>query len=52
MSKQEILTQKIQELEAKIEVFSERDMVRVKELEKELKELNMELLDTMVDGNM
>ena len=42
------LLEKINELETKIFVYSDRDSVRTKELEKELHELNVQYLDEMV----
>lgn len=48
----EELLKKIEEVETKISIYADRDQIRTRELESELKELNMQLLDIMVDGNV
>lgn len=46
------LKEKIQKIEGDIVMWSQRDYNEVPKLEAELKELNMQLLDIMVDGNV
>lgn len=46
MTKKQLLD-KINELELKLFIYSDRDNVRTKQLEKELKRLDMILLDMM-----
>lgn len=43
------LVKKIELLETMIAIYSDRDRVRMIELEKELYELNMQLLDEMTE---
>ena len=43
-----LLLKRIERLELKILIYSDRDRIMVQRLEKELKALNMELLDKMV----
>lgn len=47
MTKQELLN-KIKDIELKIFIYSDRDRIRTKQLEIELKELNMTYLDKIV----
>lgn len=42
------LLEQINEVEAKITIYSDRDRLRTKQLEVQLHELNMQLLDLMV----
>jgi len=46
------LKEKITKIEGDIVMWSQRDYNEVPRLEAELKELNMQLLDIMVDGNV
>lgn len=45
------LLEQINEVEAKIVIYSDRDRLRTKQLEVQLHELNMILLDLMVADN-
>jgi len=46
------LKEKIQKIEGDIVMWSQRDRNELPKLEAELRELNMQLLDIMVDGNV
>lgn len=45
------LLEQINEVEAKITIYSDRDRLRTKQLEVQLHELNMQLLDLMVQDD-
>lgn len=45
------LLEQINEVEAKIVIYSDRDRLRTKQLEVQLHELNMQLLDLMVQDD-
>ena len=47
----EQLLERINEVEAKIVIYSDRDRLRTKQLEVQLHELNMILLDLMVQDD-
>jgi hypothetical protein len=46
------LIQRVNELETKISIYSDRDQVHTKELELELAQLNAQLLDSMTLDSM